>query len=239
MCTVTWLQEGDCYAVFFNRDELKTRARALPPACKVQNGVSYLAPVDPDGGGTWLGVNQFGLTCGVLNNYGSPDSHGNALRSRGTLVTALLDCFSPFAALTKLRTFLLYNFRPFLLILFAPLQPQILCTWNGNSLHINEKVQMPLSSSSFHTQRVVENRRNEFFAFRAQQQFFTKTFLESYHSSHSAKGGAYSVCMHRADASTVSYSHIQVSPAQIIFHYTPGAPCETTEQLITTLQRTH
>jgi membrane protein DedA with SNARE-associated domain len=46
MCTVTWLMHADSYAVFFNRDELKTRSRALPPAIKKQNGVRHIAPVD-------------------------------------------------------------------------------------------------------------------------------------------------------------------------------------------------
>jgi uncharacterized protein with NRDE domain len=71
MCTVTWLMEADSYTVFFNRDELKTRSHALHPAIKEQNGVRYIAPVDLDGGGTWIGVNEFGLTCGLLNNHRS------------------------------------------------------------------------------------------------------------------------------------------------------------------------
>lgn len=237
MCTVTWLREGDSYSVFFNRDELKTRARALPPACQMQNGVSYLAPVDPDGGGTWLGVNQFGLTCGVLNNYAITNVRSRSFRSRGLLVPALLDCASPFAALSKLRTLPLDDFRPFFLLLLSPRQPQVLCTWNGDALHFDENVSLPLSSSSFDTQRVVENRRNEFAALSARQQFLNQKFLASYHASHSSSGGAYSVCMHRDDASTVSYSQINVTPAQIEFLYTPGAPCQTAERLITTLQR--
>lgn len=237
MCTVTWLREGDSYSVFFNRDELNTRARALPPACKTQNGVSYLAPFDPEGGGTWLGVNQFGLTCGVLNNYSITNVRSRSFRSRGLLVPALLGCASQAAALTKLRTLSLDDFRPFFLILFAPRYSQVLCTWNGEALHIDENVRLPISSSSFDTQRVVENRRNEFAAFSARQQFSDKNFLALYHASHSTRGGAYSVCMHRDDASTVSCSQINVTPGLIEFLYTPGAPCKTAERLIATLQR--
>lgn len=237
MCTVTWLREGDSYSVFFNRDELKTRARALPPACKMQNGVRYLAPVDPDGGGTWLGANHFGLTCGVLNNYAITKVRSRSFRSRGLLVPALLDCASPFAALTKLRTLPLDDFRPFFLILFTPRQSQILGTWNGDTLHIDENVRLPLSSSSFDTDRVVKNRRNEFAVLCARRPFPDKKLLAAYHASHSAKGGAYSVCMHREDAGTVSFSQINVTPALVEFLYTPGAPCQTAERRMATLQR--
>jgi hypothetical protein len=58
MCTVSWWREPDSYTVFFNRDELKTRSRALPPTIQQQNGVRYIAPTDADGGGTWLGSKQ-------------------------------------------------------------------------------------------------------------------------------------------------------------------------------------
>lgn len=69
MCTVTWLIDAEGYTVFFNRDELKTRSHARPPTIRKQNGVNFIAPLDLDGGGTWIGVNEFGVTCSVLNNY--------------------------------------------------------------------------------------------------------------------------------------------------------------------------
>lgn len=32
MCSVTWSLSDTCYQVFFNRDEQRSRALALPPA---------------------------------------------------------------------------------------------------------------------------------------------------------------------------------------------------------------
>ena len=32
-------------------------------------GVSFVAPIDGDHGGSWIGVNQFGLTLCLLNRY--------------------------------------------------------------------------------------------------------------------------------------------------------------------------
>lgn len=237
MCTATWLLAGDSYSVFFNRDELKTRARALPPQLHEQKGVRYLAPVDPDGGGAWLGVNQFGLTCGVLNNYAKQNVRSSSFRSRGLLVTSLLDCQSQIEALNKLPAFSLNQFRPFRLILFAPCRPPVLCTWDGESLRLEDNVDLPVSSSSFDTLRVVKNRRYEFFALHAQQKTLNSEVLEKFHARHSAKGGAYSVCMHRDEAQTVSFSRINVTPTKVEFFYAPEAPCKKTKRILETLER--
>lgn len=249
MCTVTWLSEPDSYAVFFNRDELKTRSRALPPAIKIQNGVRYIAPMDTDGGGTWLGVNEFGVTCGLLNNYNvrsSPfrgqkqngeDTATNFI-SRGRLVASLLDSRSLSAALARLGTLHLINFRPFLLTLFAPNQPVALYNWDGENLQIQDaQIAPPISSSSYDTQNVVQNRLQQFALLRAANQRLDSNLLKAYHASHSEKGGAYSVCMHRHDAETVNFSLIRVMPDQVEFHYTPGAPCVTKENTVVALRR--
>jgi uncharacterized protein with NRDE domain len=232
MCTVSWLRESDSYTVFFNRDELKTRSRALPPTIKQQNGVRYIAPTDVDGGGTWLGVNEFGLTCGLLNNYSASvkQSASSSPISRGLLVVSLLACPSLSEALIKLQTVHLGEFRSFLLALFAPDQAAVWCIWNGESLQIHrENVESPLSSSSFDTNNVVNHRQQEFCRLQTANQSLDPTFFESYHASHSEKGGAYSVCMHRDDAETVSFSRVRVTSKQIEFAYKPDAPCRKAE----------
>jgi hypothetical protein len=244
---------ADAYTVFFNRDELKTRTRALPPTITEQNGVRYIAPVDLDGGGTWIGTNEFGVTCGLLNNYYenvrsdafkhkppnkklTPEGVTTNHESRGLLVTSLLDSLSPSVALAKLNGMHLSEFKPFLLALFAPDQPVVLCIWDGEALQIqHEKVGLPISSSSYDTHNVVRNRKQEFAQLESLNRHIDSTLLESYHASHSPKGGAYSVCMHRDDAETVSFSRIRVTRNQVEFCYTPSAPCATKERAVVTL----
>ncbi len=72
MCTVSWRAARDGYDLFFNRDELHTRAPELPPALSERDGVRFLAPRDGDHGGTWLAVNEHGLTVCLLNDYANP-----------------------------------------------------------------------------------------------------------------------------------------------------------------------
>ena len=67
MCTVSWLYHPGGYQLFCNRDEKHHRLPALPPLSCVHRGMQYVAPVDGDAGGTWLAVNEAGLTLCLLN----------------------------------------------------------------------------------------------------------------------------------------------------------------------------
>ena len=96
MCTVSWQREQDSYQVWFNRDEQRSRQIATPPAIySSSQGLKSIYPVDPQGGGTWFGINEAGLTIGLLNDYQNqtntkPDDQGE-IRSRGLLVKDALE----------------------------------------------------------------------------------------------------------------------------------------------------
>ena len=77
-----------------NRDEALTRGPEVPPKRHVDGGVVWLAPHDSDRGGTWMGVNQFGVAACLLNAY-RPDEDlrpdpNNPLPSRGEIVPNVL-----------------------------------------------------------------------------------------------------------------------------------------------------
>src|SRR5713226_3305855 len=67
MCTVTWIHDEEGYQLFFSRDEKGTRKQATSPRFAAQDGIRFLAPVDGDFGGTWIGVNEFGVSTCLLN----------------------------------------------------------------------------------------------------------------------------------------------------------------------------
>ena len=58
MCTVSWRLDADGYELLFNRDELRTRAEGLSPSRHEAANTGFVAPIDPDGGGTWIAANQ-------------------------------------------------------------------------------------------------------------------------------------------------------------------------------------
>ena len=50
--------------------------------------------------------------------------------------------------------------------------------------------------------------------------------LYAFHTSHGAAPDAYSPCMHREDAGTVSFSWVVVTREEVRFLYSPSAPCQ-------------
>src|SRR5262249_17606982 len=86
MCTLALVvpEPGGVLQVAANRDEFLKRP-AAPPALWDEG---WLAPKDPGGGGTWLGLNPRGLFGGVTTRSGVPRVPDR--RSRGLLVTDAL-----------------------------------------------------------------------------------------------------------------------------------------------------
>jgi len=224
MCTVTWEYTesgGNAYRLFCNRDEKHTRAIAAPPGPYVSEltGVQFLAPRDPDGGGTWLSVNESGITVCLLN---AATSNNSAVpkKSRGALVWALAGAGS----LSEIRNAILKTdlepYAAFTLLALAPTLAPLVYTWDAaGQLECADPHIPMLTSSSFDSGRVCASRLLDFQA--------TTRNLDDFHRSHGdhPNGSAYSTCMHREDAATVSFSRIDVSATTACFHYSPGAPC--------------
>lgn len=227
MCTVSWVHTATGYELFCNRDERHTRPLAWPPRLRERHGVRFIAPIDGESGGTWIGVNQYGLTLALLNRYdvlaGPPREE---YLSRGWLLLELLDSVAPLHVQQRLQARRLTAFQPFTLAAVAVSEPACLFQWDGCQLTIEDKAeaQLPLTSSSFATAEVVAERRAQFAQLPLNADH-SSSVLANYHQSHTPAPGAFSVCMHRDNAQTVSYSHIQVAAAQITFNYFPQAPC--------------
>lgn len=133
MCTVTWLLQPNGYQLFFSRDELKTRRIAFPPSVKERNGIKYIAPTDADAGGSWLGVNQFGLSMGLLNYYHGKINNsdpGKEYISRGLLLTTLIDSTTQSEVIQRLNQLDLSDYRPFILTIWESEKTVATCTWD-------------------------------------------------------------------------------------------------------------
>ncbi len=103
MCTVVFLRRpGDDWPLLLaaNRDEMDNRpwkapARHWPTRPEVVAGLDELA------GGSWLGLNDFGVVAGILNRRGTLGPAPGA-RSRGELVLEALDHADAVAAAAML-----------------------------------------------------------------------------------------------------------------------------------------
>jgi hypothetical protein len=224
MCTVSWSPSADGYTLCFNRDERHTRRPALPPLAREARGVEFIAPLDGDFGGTWLAVNEFGLTLGLLNRYRVTGYVPPAEPlSRGTLIPELIASRSACAALALLEGRNLERFQPFSLVALEPRQPARLAAWDGAALTAltHRAPGLILTSSSVTEPEVALARRAAFAALA----LITPATLATLHASHLPERGRCSICMHRDDAETQSFSAVTVGPEEIAMAHVPDAPC--------------
>jgi hypothetical protein len=233
MCTMTWLRRPDGYEVFFNRDEQRTRKPGLPPATGQHGRTRFLAPRDGDRGGTWLAVNEHGLTVGLQNYYGESDAPEPAEPvSRGHLVIGLMDCASADEVISRLRDLRRARYRPFLVVALDRGAPAAGVVWTGAELRpfASRPPDRPVTTSSFDTAAVLRSRRALFHRMRHERGEPTPEWLGDYHRSHVPERGPYSVCMHREDARTVSFSRVRVEGREAEFRYLPVSPCRAAEE---------
>lgn len=225
MCTVTWRRERDTYEVFFNRDERRNRAPARPPEVRASGPIRYVAPLDPQGGGTWLAANEHGVTAGLLNYY-EREAVATPARplSRGLLIPDLMAYASARELSAQASARADGRFAPFLLLAFAA-DGAWQVRWDGDRVESRAlgDDDRPVSTSSFDTARVLERRRARWRE-AADGGDLSAEALERYHRSTDAEGGPYSVCMTRDDARTVSFSRVRVTPLAVVFVYEARGP---------------
>jgi len=225
VCTASWLIRSDGFELFFNRDEARSRLAARPPDLLVVDGVRCLAPIDANAGGTWIGVNEHGVAVAVLNAWEDIAATELPTVSRGELVKTLLSARSRDELGERLRRRELRSYRGFRLAVFEAGRDPRVHAWQGRSLSA-EGVAMPLASSSRGAERAHLVRRDVLRAITAGGDPGASA-LAAFHRSHAPERGAWSPCMHRDSASTVSAVHVVVSSAEVSIRYAPGPPCRT------------
>ena len=230
MCTVTWIRAAEEYDLFFNRDELSSRGPESGPRAEIMGGVSFLAPRDGDGGGTWIAVNEFGLSLGLLNGYAPSRGPSPSRRtSRGEIILSVVEARDPAGAAERLLALDLRAFQPFTLLVLAPASPAQVHEWDGLLLSTTEDAEsrMPLASSSVDQDGASSFRRSQLAELTREAGGLSVALLEKFHRSHPGGPGPLTPCMHRADASTRSHCHVHVGASAVELAHAPGSPCRT------------
>src|SRR5208337_155009 len=62
-------------------------------------------------------------------------------------------------------------------------------------------------------------------------------WLRKLHQSHEPERGAFSICVHRDDAGTLSYTEVQCDAERVSVGYSPGYPCESSGMAVVNLPR--
>lgn len=239
MCTVSWMLSDRNYKLYFNRDEQRSRPRADAPKVKSLNGIEVISPHDSTGGGSWIAVNQFGLTSFLLNNYGAviSDMRSGRFRSRGELPMLMASESGVENANETLRKLDFIQFRPFYLGVVKPPDGLWIVSWNGVELkEISPEIPM-LTTSSFRTSEVEEYRRSRYIEIcKEGGGKCTADEAMSFHVEHSHPDPAFNPLMSREDAETQCVSVIEVDSGLVSFNYyerlsgpNPLAPAEVCE----------
>lgn len=132
MCTVVFIPDRGKYWITSLRDEHPKRVKADLPAIQLSRQMKFKAPIDPQGGGTWVGLNEGG-TAIVLLNGGFKNHLKKAAyaKSRGLIVSDLLSANHPIEYWLHVG---LNEIEPFTLIVWYQHQLMNL-VWDGNNKH--------------------------------------------------------------------------------------------------------
>jgi hypothetical protein len=225
MCTVTFIARRNGYALGMNRDEKLTRAAGLPPRVTQVKGRAILSPSEPNGG-TWIGVNDAGVTLALINWYSIATRVTKNAWSRGEVVRSSLPSISSTAVDESLGELPLSRVNPFRLIgVFPARQAVVEWRWDLNQL---ERLEHDWRANTWISSGLDEpgaqQTRHEAFR-KALRHSGRLAWVSRLHRSHIPERGPYSHCMHRKEAETVSYTEVAVSRQQATMSYVPGAPC--------------
>ena len=239
MCTVTLVPAADDgFRLVCNRDERLTRPLALSPGLHRLGRRTAIYPIDPAGGGTWIGVNDAGLAVALLNrsrissSAGLPPSlklrrtavalgeAGQAcLPSRGAIVPPCLACGDVGSALTIVGGLRLDRFAPFSVVLVHRRRVAVAVS-DGRGLSVSESVlgaPLLFTSSSLGDAAVDWPRRQLFEQLLGGDRTGWFDGQASFHEHRWPERPEISVFMERQDAATVSRSVVDVSPRRIRF----------------------
>jgi hypothetical protein len=214
MCTLTWCKavgEAGGYDLFFNRDERHTRAaERAPVAGRTKKGVDYVAPAD---GGTWLVLNEHGLTVCLLNYYPRGVVETGA-QSRGRLPLLCASGERAADVTAAMHAVELRQFAPFHLVAVDASGSSVWLRWDGRAMHEADAPEF-LTSSSFEPERVQVARAARWAAWGER----TPEGLAAFQRQHDPKAGAESVLMRRADACTRSVCAVRVRGGERTLNY--------------------
>ncbi len=228
MCTLTFVPAEDGYLAGMNRDELLARAAALPPGIFTKDEIKALYPREPSGG-TWIACNSHGNLLALLN-WNEIDTRflGQKQETRGVLIPKLIlesDVSSTGAQFDRLPLDGIFPFR--LIGVFS--KERRLQEWRWDGVR-RQKLDLPWErkhwfSSSLSDAAAEKGRGSTCESAATNIGGNAAGWLGRLHRSHIPAPGPFSICVHRQDAATVSYTGVTCSGSSISMSYLSGNPC--------------
>lgn len=227
MCTLTFWPRRGGYLIGMNRDELLTREAGRAPAFEMAGLRMVLRPSEPGGGG-WVGVNHLGICFALLNWNGIPAPRLSGAVSRGGVVAATLAAGAAEETSNLLAQLPLAAMRAFRLVGFFP-AAEIIQEWRWNGLGLKALLRAwsprQWQSSSFDELGAVRARGAVFARLSRDSDAGNSGWMRRLHACHEPHAGPYSICVHRPDAATVSYTEVEWEGNRGAVRHLSGHPC--------------
>lgn len=231
MCTVSFLPTPQGFFLTMNRDEKRTRAAALAPTVSEYAQRHAVFPIEPSGG-TWIAANDAGVCVALLNWHRIKREPAGEILSRGEVPRMLARTSSAGEIANTLDALPLEKIRPFRVIaLVASEQNLTEWQWNLENLiaHKCPWKEQHWFSSGFNELQAESERQRVCESSHGQGSSGRLAWLRRLHRSHEPERGPFSICMHRPDAATVSYTEVVLEGTSITMRYQPGPPCKGAE----------
>jgi len=187
----------------------------------------------------WTGANSFGVTYALLNWYSRPVSGIKEPISRGKLVESVAWLGAEKEVQDHVAGQELKRFRPFRLVgVFGAEKKVSEWSWDGLELGVLEHSweSRHWASSGFDEAGAQQARRKVFDSLSDSQVSNGSQWLRSFHRSHLPVKGAMSICMHRSEAATVSYTEFVVERDLVTVNYFDGPLCEVESNAVVEIQ---
>ncbi|MEO0477342.1 MAG: NRDE family protein [Planctomycetota bacterium] len=242
MCTVTIVPipgSAGAFRMACSRDESHGRAPAQSPTRSDHDGVRALMPIDPSSGGTWVGVNEHGLALTLLN-YNLPEPPTGRDRSRGDVIPVLLGAHRIHEVVQMIESIERERMMPFRVV---GCDGESVLLWRSTE-PVERVVVDPFDgepamwTSSGLGDHLVEGPRRELFDGWFSDEATSRLDEQLTFHRHQWPGREHlSVCMHRDDARTVSYTTVDVGADRISMVYHPDRPDREAQQTRADLER--
>jgi len=242
MCTVSVVSRDNDYVLAMNRDERIARSAGDLPEVHSLDETSVIYPDDGQGG-AWICVNEYGIALALLNWNDvvrrTPD--GGKARSRGQVIPALGRSSSMAELRAEFGLLDLEGISPFRLVGVFPSERAI-GEWRWDSVELAREAHEWESrhwfSSSLSDAHAENFRGAACRNAQTESDAGTAPWLRRLHASHAGGPGPFSLCVHREDVRTLSYSEIACTPAGVEMAHFRGSPCAMGEPYTIELERT-
>jgi hypothetical protein len=227
MCTVSFVPRPHGFYLAMNRDEKRDRLAGLGPAVVEFKRHRAVFPRERTGG-TWISANDSGVCLALINWHRIERKSKNDTLSRGLVVKELAGKSTAKEIAAAVKKLPVRKLRPFRLIAIVPGERRVIeWRWNLQRLAIrnHEWQRQHWFSSSFDESRAEVERQRVCDGARPQKSAESLIWLRQLHRSHVPKRGPFSICMHRPDATTVSYTEVSVTENSASMRYASGPPC--------------